>query len=335
MLPIFLGIAAAAPVEVGVLVWSDTIPGQVAMKEGIEAEAARIDGTGEALQLDLQVAGDGPAGIERQVEQMKTMIAKRVDAIIVQPTDNAALSGALQAANKAGIPVVAYDQYIRDGKLAAYITSDNRQAGWMDGEYVAAQFPDEQAIKLVLVEYPHVSSTIERLDGFLDALKKSEQRFEVVGTYKGVDPASGAAAARSILREHPSRGSIDVVFTVNDGGGLAVVDALAAAGRTEIRVATVDGDPESVRNIRAGRVTVIDSAQFCGQLGRVAMRTTWDVLHGKQVPPRLLIPTFPITAETVDRYGGWSAELPGAFELPWPSRFSSWTPQNRTAPFVP
>ena len=59
-------------------------------------------------------------------------------------------------------------------------------------------------------------------------------------------------------------------FTVNDGGGLKVVEVLAQAGRGEIKVATVDGDPESVKNIRMKNLTIIDRTQFCAEIGRVS-----------------------------------------------------------------
>lgn len=325
--------AAGQGFDVGVLIWSDNIPGQVAMRQGLEAEAARIRAAqppdGDQLTLHVVVAGDGPEGIKRQISQMQAMVDQGVDAIIVQPTDNAALAKPLLAANAAGIPVVAYDQYILGGELAAYLTSDNRQAGTQGGEYIASLFPDDQKLKLVLVEYPYVSSTVERLDGFLDALGAAGQPFTIVGTFLGVDPASGAKAAQEILARFPGPGSIDVVFTVNDGGGLSVVDALAQAGRSEVVVATIDGDPDSVANIRQGRLTVIDSAQFCGPMGAHAMRATWSLLQGQPVPTHQLIPTFPITRETLDAYPGWMGPLPPSFVKPWPSTVTTWSPELR------
>lgn len=260
------------PVRVGVLYWSMTIPGQVAMRNGLEAEAERINQEAAdkglpAVELLVRVAGDGHEGIERQIAQMYELIMLQPDVIIVQPTDNAALAEPLRQANHLNIPVVAYDQYISGGQLAAFITSDNRQAGYLDGEYIASQYPDTQKIKLVLVEYPHVSSTVERLNGFLDALRDHAQPHEILKTYKAVQPEEGRQAGLDILKDFPQTGSIDVVFTVNDGGGLSIVDALAQAGRNEIKVASIDGDPASVANIKAGRLTYIDSAQFCGPLG--------------------------------------------------------------------
>ncbi len=329
--------AAAKPraFRVGVLYWSSSIAGQVAMRKGLEAEAARINRTasrsaGPTVTLVQQVAGDGPAGIENQIRQMNAMVASKVDLIIVQPTDNAALASPLRYANRARIPVVAYDQYISGGTLAAYRTSDNYQAGYLDGEYIASRFVAGRMLRVVLVEYPHVSSTVERVNGFLDALTQAKRKFTVLKTYSAVEPVGGRKAGQSILRDFPSRGSIDVVFTVNDGGGLAVVDALAKAGRTEIQVATIDGDPMSVSNIRKGRLTVIDSAQFAGPLGGEAMKAAYALLTGGKPPAHALVPVFPITRETVGRYPGWQGPIPAPFTKPWKSTQPTWRGALRT-----
>ncbi len=317
------------PYRVGVLYWSMNIQGQVVMRKGLEAEAKQINAAARqqgkrGVELTAEVAGDGDEGVERQISQMRAMIASKPDVIIVQPTDNAALAAPLREANTAGIPVVAYDQYISGGRLAAYVTSNNYQAGYLDGEYLAARFPGPQPLRLVLVEYPLVSSTVERVNGLLDALRDQGKSFNILKTYQAVEPIAGRKAGEAILRDFPERNSIDAIFTVNDGGGLAVVDVLAKAGRDEIAVATIDGDPRSVENIRARRLTVIDSAQFCGPLGAAAMKAAYAVAQHQPVAQQILVPAFPITLETLDRYPGWMGPISAPFKKPWAAKQPMW-----------
>ena len=319
----------AGEYRVGVLYWSRNIPGQVAMSRGLETEARRINveattNNRPTVRLLIRTAGDSSSGIENQIRQMKEMVREKVDLIIVQPTDNAALAEPLRLANRAGIRVVAYDQYISGGKLAAYRTSDNYQAGYLDGEYIASKFSEAKELRIVLVEYPHVSSTVERVNGFLEALEQAGQKYRVLKSYTAVEPVSGEKAGTMILKDFPARGSIDVVFTVNDGGGLAVVDKLAKAGRNEIMVATIDGDPASVKNIRKGRLTVIDSAQFCGPLGAEAFKAAYGLLTNQKTPYHALVPVFPITRETLKWYPGWMGPIPPAFTKPWKSTSPQW-----------
>ncbi len=316
--------------RIGVLYWSSNIPGQVAMSKGLEAETYKINAQAVAknrptVKLVIRTAGDGANGIENQIRQMKGLIRDKVDLIIVQPTDNAALAEPLRLANQTGIKVVAYDQYISGGTLAAYRTSDNYQAGYLDGEYIASKFTKTKQLRIVLVEYPHVSSTVERVNGFLEALEQAGQKYRVLKSYTAVEPVSGGKAGESILKDFPTRGSIDVVFTVNDGGGLAVVDRLAKAGRNEIMVASIDGDPASVKNVREGRLTVIDSAQFCGPLGAEALKAGYALLNNEKAPYHALVPVFPITRETLKKYPGWMGPIPPAFAKPWKSSVPQWS----------
>lgn len=321
-----------APIRIGVLYWSMQIPGQVAMRQGLENEAESINQRAEkrglpSVTLLAEVAGDGLEGIGRQIEQMSAMVAARPDIIIVQPTDNAALAEPLRQANAAGIPVVAYDQYISGGHLDAYITSDNHQAGYLNGEYISNRFADDREIRLVLVEYPHVSSTVERLDGFLDALRDQGQAYRILKTYKAVQPEEGRIAGRAILADFPQPSSIDVVFTVNDGGGLAVVEELARAGRQEILVASIDGDPAAVERISKGQLIHIDSAQFCGPLGEEAMKTAYAIATDQPYVRHARVPVFPVTRETLHLYPGWLGPIPEPFRKPWQSENPIWDGQ--------
>ncbi|MCV6639025.1 sugar ABC transporter substrate-binding protein [Candidatus Albibeggiatoa sp. nov. NOAA] len=314
---------------IGVLYWSMNIPGQVAMRKGLEAEAEKINQQAAEKNLPMirlmpYVAGDGDEGVERQITQMQQLIEQKVDAIIAQPTDNAALAYPLIEANKANIPVIAYDQYIKKGELAAYVTSNNYQAGYLDGEYVAANFDADYTIKLIIVEYPLVSSTVQRVNGFIDALDEYDQAYDILSTYEAVEPVSGKEAGLQILQEYPEKGSVDVIFTVNDGGGLSVVDELANAGRDEIFIATIDGDPKSVENIKQKRLTRIDSAQFCGPLGAEALKLTYALLIGEDIPAHSEVPVFPITQETLDIYPGWMGPVPDKFTKPWASNDTEW-----------
>ncbi len=320
----------AIPYKIGVLYWSMNIPGQVAMRKGLESRAekinelAAINGT-RPVKLICEVAGDAESGILNQIRQMKNFIAMKVDLIIVQPTDNSALSDCLIEANRLKIPVVAYDQYINPGRLSAYRTSDNYQAGFLAGEYIAWKFQGKKNLKLVLVDYPHVSSTVERLNGFLEALSTAGIEPDILQTYQAVEPLGGKVVSERLLKDFPIKGMIDVVFTVNDGGGLKIAEALLMAGRTEILHATVDGDPDSVKNIQEGKVTVIDSAQFCGPLGEEAMQAGYDLLQGKKVPYHALVPVFPVTSETMSQYPGWEGPIPKKLVKSWKTIGDEWS----------
>ncbi|UYL08251.1 substrate-binding domain-containing protein [Bdellovibrio sp. SKB1291214] len=293
--------------KVAVLYWSMKIEGQVAMRKGLEEQVQIYNKENKgksSINLIPFVAGEGRKGIENQAAQMQQALKEKPDVIVIQPTDNSTLASSLQEANSLKIPVIAYDQYIVNGELTAFITSANYRAGQDNGEFTS-QFKPDQRIRIAVFEYPAVSSTTERVDGFFDSLRAQNAKFKVVGVYQAVDPESGRLAVKKFLKDFPDKNSVDVVFTVNDGGGLEIVKELQAKKRTEIKHVTFDGDPASVDNIRAGRSTVIDSAQFCGELGRETARTLVKVISGRSVERKIRVPTFPITKKTLNDYPGW------------------------------
>jgi ribose transport system substrate-binding protein len=313
------GAASPTTFEVGVVYWSMAIPGQVAMRRGLEHEADRLNRQhpDRPVRLIPAVGGDGEAAIRRQREAMYRFIGQRPDALILQPIDSAALSKPVQAANQAQIPVIAYDQYVLTGKLACYVTSNNRLAGYLDGEYLVHRFQDRKApVRLVIVEFPYVSSTVERVEGLLDAFHDAKKPYTIVGRYEGVEPKGGAAAGRAIVSNHPP-GTVDAVFCVNDGGGHAVMQELKRAGRRDVVMATVDGDPRMIDEIRRGGIVGIDTAQFMGPLGAEAMAMTYRKLQGQQVPRQVLITVFPITRANLAAYPGWAGPIPDVIRKPW------------------
>lgn len=313
--------------NISVLYWSNTIEGQVAMRYGLEKYMDQYNSNQKinSVLLKSYVAGDGKDGIENQVRQFKAALKTYPDLIIIQPTDNAALASSLKLANTQKIPVIAYDQYISGGELASFVTSDNYQAGVLGAEYIHSQFNSDQEIKVVVFEYPRVSSTIERVDGFFNTLRDLNRKFLVLARYEAVEPTGGSKAAEQFLKDFPKKSSVDVIFSVNDGGGLSVVERLVRAKRTEIKHATVDGDPRSLANIVQSNLTVIDSAQFCAEIGRQSARLGIELLEGKKIPKKLLVPTFPITKETLNSYGGWKADMPQGFKKKWKSEEPLWS----------
>ncbi|GHE11495.1 multiple monosaccharide ABC transporter substrate-binding protein [Klenkia taihuensis] len=78
-------------------------------------------------QVDLQYANDD---IPTQSQQIDQMITEGADLLIIAAIDGTALSGQLQAAADANIPVISYDRLIRDSEnVDFYVTFDNFAVG--------------------------------------------------------------------------------------------------------------------------------------------------------------------------------------------------------------
>ncbi|MEV0325965.1 multiple monosaccharide ABC transporter substrate-binding protein [Micromonospora echinospora] len=112
----------AAELTIGVSMPTQTSERWIAdgnsVKEKLEAKG---------YQVDLQYAGDD---IPTQSQQVDQMITQGADVLIIAAIDGTALSGQLQAAADAKIPVIAYDRLIRDSpNVDFYVSFDNYKVG--------------------------------------------------------------------------------------------------------------------------------------------------------------------------------------------------------------
>ncbi|MGC4805016.1 multiple monosaccharide ABC transporter substrate-binding protein [Micromonospora sp. DT233] len=93
-----------------------------AVKEKLEAKGYKVD---------LQFANDE---IPTQSQQVDQMITQGADVLIIAAIDGTALSGQLQAAADAKIPVISYDRLIRGSKnVDFYVSFDNYKVGVAQG----------------------------------------------------------------------------------------------------------------------------------------------------------------------------------------------------------
>ena len=108
-----------------------SMPTQTSERWIADGEAVQEQLEAEGYEVDLQYAGDD---IPTQSQQVDQMITQGADALIIAAIDGTALSGQLQAAADAGIPVISYDRLIRDTEnVDFYVSFDNFKVGVAQG----------------------------------------------------------------------------------------------------------------------------------------------------------------------------------------------------------
>ncbi|WP_043498760.1 multiple monosaccharide ABC transporter substrate-binding protein [Georgenia sp. SUBG003] len=116
------GAAAAEGGLIGVSMPTETSERWIA--DGAAVEKGLTDA---GYEVSLQFAGDD---IPTQSQQIDQMITQGVDLLVIAAIDGTALSGQLDAAAAAGIPVISYDRLIRDSEnVDFYVTFDNEEVG--------------------------------------------------------------------------------------------------------------------------------------------------------------------------------------------------------------
>lgn len=304
--------AAAAPtapakkqLKMGVVQMTQDIQVQVAMKDGI-VEAANKMG----VELTLF---DGMSKVERQISAVENMISSKVDAIILNPADAAGIIPAVEAANKANIPVVTFDTDAKGGKRAVFVESDNHRFGQLCAEYLVWKLNGKGTIGHI--DLPTVTAVTDRDDSFFAVIKNFPD-MKIVQTEIGASREAGLKGGENILQAHSD---LTAFFAINDPGALGVYQAIKARGLDgKVIVATGDGDMETVKLIRDSATSMkYNSAQFGKEIGRQALMAAYNTALGQQVIKHVLIPVMPITFENSQKYQGWDNDVPEDLTPTW------------------
>lgn len=118
------------------------------------------------IVLEILSAGDDS---DKQKEDIRYFIKNKVDLLIVSPNEAGEVTPAVDEAFDAGIPVIVVDRNVTGDKYTAFISADNRQIGYMQGQYVADKMrPGSRIIEIKGLTGS--SPAIERHEGFLAGL---------------------------------------------------------------------------------------------------------------------------------------------------------------------
>jgi len=191
-----------------------------------------------------------------------------------------------KAMHAAGIKIIAVDV---DAPLAdVTIESDNRQAGFDACSHLAKSLSGRG--RVVIVNGPAVSSVVERIAGCKTALSDYASIQLLAEDLDGL--ASRWGGSRAMTAYLQRYGDIDGVFAINDPSALGAESAAAKAGRTRLKIASVDGSEEVRSALQRPGQLVATAAQDPTEIGRCAGEVTVQLLEDRYVgPTRILLPT--------------------------------------------
>ena len=284
------------PVRVAVVMAALDNPFYVAQKEGIEAEAERHP------DADVNVsAGRERTASDEVIGLIEDAIAKDVDAIAVNGSDDQPLLPVLQRVIDAKIPLVLFDAPADSlkGKYATYIGTDNEAGGKGAGEWLKSAMPGGGKVGLLLCVAGH-PVTVARVHGFEEGLKGGGA-FKIVSRVDAeCDRDKGRKVMEDMLTAHPD---IDAVFSTSDGQSMGAVAALKAAGK-DPEFVSFDAQPEAVEAIKAGNIIDASSGWSARTLGGEAVKAAIAAARGETVPPSRIIPVTVIDKTNADSWKG-------------------------------
>lgn len=279
----------------GATYWTMNNPYFIALEDGIRA-TVEADGH-ELISYDPQ--GD----VTTQISQIEDLIAQDVDLIFLNPADWEGVRPALDAAEKAGIPIIVVDTPVYDSDMVlSTVWSDNYKAGQLCAEDLMSKVDSGN---IIILDLPTDKSAAERYQGFYDTIT-ANGNYTILDTHNGEgDTAASLPVMEDMIQAYGE--DIDVVFAINDPSAIGAIAALEAAGMIDdVMVYSVDGSPDGKAMIQDGKLEGT-AAQFPEEMGKLAVQHAYDALAGKEIPVEVFVDVEMVNSDTLANYtiDGW------------------------------
>jgi ribose transport system substrate-binding protein len=269
----------------------------VQIAHGAEAAAKKIN-PGVKFQSE-----SSNYDVNNQTNQLDNFVANGANLILLNAADSKGIAPAVLRAKAAGVTVVAVDVGA-EGGVDATVTSNNKQAGQLDGKLVADRLKGKGQI--VIVNGPPVTAVTDRVAGFLEEIKKSPDiKILSQDQNAGGSRDGGLRVMTDLLTAFPK---IDAVFAINDPTAIGCDLAAKQAQRKDFFIVGVDGAPDVVPSLKdKDSLIVASAAQDPYTMAGKAVEIGYDIINGKKPAQELtLIPVDLITKDNVDQYKGWT-----------------------------
>lgn len=268
-------------------------PWRVQFNKDMKAEAAKHP----EVELLISDAGDRT---DKQVADMDNFIAQKMDVIFISPKESAGLTGVVEKATKAGLPVFVLDRNVNGDSFVQYIGGDNVAIGRAAGKYIVQALGGAGKAQGNLIEIwgnQGVQAAHDRHNGVFESVAK-EQGIKLLNERVDIDWKQDKAYEymKTMLRRFPK---IDVVYAQNDPMAYGAYLAAKDLGREkQIKFIGADALPqEGATWVQNGELAATFLYPTPGSEG---IRQALKMLKGEKIPKKVILDTegvFPSNAK--------------------------------------
>lgn len=282
---------AAGKSKVGFSQCTTLEPWRVQFNKDIQAEAKNHP------DIDLIIT-DGQDKTEKQVADCDNLIVQQVNVLLISPKESAGLTGVVEKAINAKIPVIVLDRNVDTKRISQFIGGDNVAIGKAAGEHAVKLLggPGKAAGNVVEIwGGMGTQPAHDRHDGF-HAFTDKEKGIKYLLNNQSGDWKQDKAydIMTTALRNNEK---IDMVYGHNDPMAYGAYLAAKDAGRDkDIKfIIGIDGLPdEGVTWVSKGQLT---ATFLYATPGAEGLRQAAKLLKGEKLEPVITLPTMLITKE--------------------------------------
>ncbi len=207
---------------------------------------------------------------------------------------------AVEAANRAGVPIIALNRRINGGNVLCYVGADDAEGGVLQGEALV-EFLGPKGGKIVYLEGTEGSSPQrKRSEGFQAVLQKHPEITIADRRFAGFQEDKAKGIMTDLVRRF-SHGEIVAVVAQSDEMALPAAEVILAEGWKDTVVLGFDGSHSAFEGIRKGtlRATILQDPL---EQGKKAVEAIAAHLRGQNLDAEMITPLRLITKENVDQF---------------------------------
>lgn len=238
---------------------------------------------------------------DKQEEQLREMIDKQVDSIILCPVDAKSFLNVLREARDAGIPVVNLNMKLDPFSceyITTYVGGSMSEEAVLAAELAVDYFGEEEGKIGIIEGFPGSDPQIYRTQAFLEEMN-SHPNIEIVGIVDAKWSRSRAElAALDLLRKDPE---IDMIYCHDCNMAMGAYDAIKKEGKEEIKIIGIGDALEYKDAVKEGKIYGI-SSQSMDYEAAYGLICAERAARGKELRPWYKNPCETFTEENIDKY---------------------------------
>ena len=239
----------------------------------------------------------------KELANVENLLAQNIDLLLFEAASLEASVASIEAANKAGVPVVQFNGKAEGGDYITFVGSEQIESGMLLGQWLLDLYNKlgKDTLKGIYLRGVAGQITdIARSDGVKKALEDAgmTDSFEFTEQYADYDRGKGQSVTESILSQSTD---YDFIIANNDDMILGAMAAVQQAGLLgSMPMCGVDGLPEALDAIKTGNLSATVFQNPEGQAAGGLTAAVW-YLEGASPPKEILIPFILVTPDNVDQ----------------------------------
>lgn len=253
--------------------------------EGVKDQVAKFGGTVTVFTSEGDLA--------KMASNLDAAINQKFDGILIDHGTKEALNAGVEQAVEKGIPVVAFDAGVEVEGVPNLEQGDQKMAEMTLNKLAKDTGGEANIVKIWVAGF----APMERRQVAYEAFLQNNPGIKEVSAF-GAATANTAldtqAQMEAILKQYPKEGQITAVWAAWDEFAKGAVRAIEQAGRTDIKVYSIDMSDEDLQMIQKENSPWVASAAVDPMdIGRIQVRYLYQKINGDSPSDQIVLqPVF-------------------------------------------